>query len=114
MGYSIGMVFLLSAPPAVAAVPWIMLCSWAADKYRLRAPFVILQCLLGIVGLMIVAYAQNNGARYFGIFMGLAGANANIPTRARMAGQQHPRPESSHVSQAAILSALSLEFLLLI
>lgn len=80
MGYSIGMVFLLSAPPAVAAVPWIMLCSWAADKYRLRAPFVILQCLLGIVGLMIVAYAQNNGARYFGIFMGLAGANANIPT----------------------------------
>jgi hypothetical protein len=57
-----------------------MLCSWAADKYRLRAPFVILQCLLGIVGLMIVAYAQNNGARYFGIFMGLAGANANIPT----------------------------------
>ncbi|KAF2998140.1 hypothetical protein E8E13_001601 [Curvularia kusanoi] len=80
MGYSVGMTFLLSAPPAVAAVPWIMVCSWAADKWHLRAPFVILQCILGIVGLMIVAYAQNNGARYFGIFMGLAGANANIPT----------------------------------
>ena len=80
MGYSVGMTFLLSAPPAVAAVPWIMFCSWAADKWHLRSPFIILQCILGIVGLMIVAYAKNNGARYFGIFMGLAGANANIPT----------------------------------
>jgi hypothetical protein len=80
MGYSVGMTFLLSAPPAVAAVPWIMLCSWAADRYHLRSPFIILQCVLGIVGLMVVAYAENNGARYFGIFMGLGGANANIPT----------------------------------
>lgn len=80
MGYDIGMVFLLAAPPAVAAVPWIMFCSWAADKWKLRAPFIILQAVLGIVGLMIVAYASSNGARYFGIFMGLAGANANIPT----------------------------------
>jgi hypothetical protein len=46
----------------------------------MRAPFIILQALIGIVGLMIVAYSKNNSARYFGIFMGLAGANANIPT----------------------------------
>lgn len=80
MGYSVGRVFLLSAPPSVAAVPWIMICSWAADRYKMRAPFIILQALIGIVGLMIVAYSKNNSARYFGIFMGLAGANANIPT----------------------------------
>tara|TARA_R110002003_G_scaffold121_12_gene10738 strand:- start:3735 stop:4445 length:711 start_codon:yes stop_codon:yes gene_type:complete len=80
MGYSVGRVFLLSAPPAIAAVPWVMLCSWAADRYKMRAPFIILQALIGIVGLMIVAYSKNNSARYFGIFMGLAGANANIPT----------------------------------
>ena len=80
MGYSVGRVFLLSAPPAVAAVPWVMFCSWAADRFKMRAPFIILQALIGIVGLMIVAYAKANGARYFGIFMGLAGANANIPT----------------------------------
>ncbi|KAH7088023.1 major facilitator superfamily domain-containing protein [Paraphoma chrysanthemicola] len=80
MGYTTQRVFLLSAPPAIAAVPWVMLCSWAADRYKIRAPFVILQALIGIVGLMIVAYSKNNRARYFGIFMGLAGANANIPT----------------------------------
>jgi cyanate permease len=80
MGYDVGKVFLLSAPPAVAAVPWVMFCSWMADRTKLRAPFVILQAVIGIVGMMIVAYAKKNEARYFGIFMGLAGANANIPT----------------------------------
>lgn len=79
MGYGVERVFLLSAPPAVAAVPWVMFCSWAADRWKLRAPFIILQALIGIVGLLIVAYSKNNDARYFGIFMGLAGANANIP-----------------------------------
>ncbi|KAH5099347.1 hypothetical protein HBI21_054000 [Parastagonospora nodorum] len=80
MGYSTGKVFLLSAPPAVAAIPWVLLCSWAADKWKLRAPFIVLQALISIVGLMIVAYAKNNDVRYFGMFMGTAGAGGNIPT----------------------------------
>ena len=80
MGYSTKMTFLLSAPPAVAAVPWVILVSWLADKTRMRAPWIMLQALIGIVGLMIVSYAPSNGAKYFGIFMGLAGANSNIPT----------------------------------
>lgn len=79
MGYGVERVFLLSAPPAVAAVPWVMFCSWAADRWKMRAPFIVLQALIGIAGLLIVGYAKNNDARYFGIFMGLAGANANIP-----------------------------------
>lgn len=79
MGYGVERVFLLSAPPAVAAVPWVMFCSWAADRWKMRAPFIVLQALIGITGLLIVGYAKNNDARYFGIFMGLAGANANIP-----------------------------------
>ena len=80
MGYSTRMTFLLSAPPAVAAVPWVILVSWLADKTRMRAPWIMLQCVLGIVGLLIIAYAKQNGARYFGVFLGLAGANSNIPT----------------------------------
>jgi cyanate permease len=80
MGYSPKMTFLLSAPPAVAAVPWVVLVSWLADRTRMRAPWIIMQAILGIVGLMIIGYAPSNGAKYFGIFMGLAGANSNIPT----------------------------------
>lgn len=79
MGYSIKMVFLMSAPPAVAAVPWVLFVSWAADRFKMRSPFIMLQAAIGITGLMIVAYSTNNGVRYFGIFMGLAGANGNIP-----------------------------------
>lgn len=79
LGYSVKKTFLMSAPPACAAVPWVMFCSWAADKWRTRSLFIILNALVGIIGLMIVAYATNGEARYFGIFMGLAGANANIP-----------------------------------
>lgn len=63
MGYDVKKVFLLSAPPAVAAVPWVMFCSWAADRWKMRAPFIILQALIGIVGLLIVGYSKNNDAR---------------------------------------------------
>lgn len=79
MGYSRGMAFLLSAPPSIAAVPWIIFSSWMADKTRLRAPYIISQAVLVIIGLMIVAYAKHHGARYFGVFLGMAGANANTP-----------------------------------
>jgi hypothetical protein len=78
MGCGVERVFLLAAPPAVAAVPWVMFCSWAADPWKMRAPIIVLQALIGIVDLLIVAYATKNDARYFGIFMGLARANANI------------------------------------
>lgn len=80
LGYSVKKTFLMSAPPACAAVPWVMFSSWAADRWRIRSLFIILNGITGIMGLMIVAYAKNGDARYFGIFMGLAGANANIPT----------------------------------
>lgn len=33
-----------------------------------------------IIGLMITAYHHNNGVKYFGIFLGQAGCQGNIPT----------------------------------
>ncbi|KAF2007045.1 MFS general substrate transporter, partial [Amniculicola lignicola CBS 123094] len=80
MGYSVSRTFLLSAPPAIVAVPWILLVSFLADKMHMRAPFLILQAFIGITGLMIIAYSTNNKVRYFGVFLGMAGANGNLPT----------------------------------
>lgn len=80
MGYSTGTTFLMSAPPAVAAVPWVLFVSWIADKTHTRSPWIILQAIIGTTGLIIIGYAEGNGPRYFGVFMGVAGANANIPT----------------------------------
>jgi MFS family permease len=79
LGYSVKKTFLMSAPPAVCAVPWVLFTSWAADKYKMRGPVLVINAITGIIGLMIVAYAENGNARYFGIYVGLAGANANIP-----------------------------------
>lgn len=80
MGYSTGTTLLMSAPPAVAAVPWVLFVSWLADKTHTRSPWIILQAAIGIVGLIVIGYAENNGARYFGVFLGVAASNANIPT----------------------------------
>ncbi|CUS09223.1 unnamed protein product [Tuber aestivum] len=80
MGYSTSMSQILTSLPYIAAVAVAFSLAWCADKTRLRAPFIVLGCLLIIIGMSITAYASSNGARYFGIFLGVAGAQNNIPT----------------------------------
>lgn len=79
MGYSPGAANALSAPPALAAMFTAFTFAWLGDKYRVRGPIIAAQALLTIIGLMIVAYAKNNGARYFGTFLGVCGCQGNVP-----------------------------------
>jgi MFS family permease len=79
MGYTAGVANLLSAPPVVSAVISAFTFAWLGDKYHLRAPVIAAQCVICIVGLMITAYHSRNGVRYFGIFLGIAGCQGNIP-----------------------------------
>ncbi|RMZ67692.1 tartrate transporter [Pyrenophora seminiperda CCB06] len=79
MGYSPGAANALSAPPSLAAMFVAFFFAWLGDKYRLRAPVIATQCLITITGLIIVAYSTNNGARYFGTFLGVAGCQGNVP-----------------------------------
>ncbi|KAK2737423.1 hypothetical protein FQN57_007513 [Myotisia sp. PD_48] len=79
MGYSASMANLMSAPPTIFSCFAALFTSWAADRFRIRAPFIVFQCLLGITGLMLVAYGQSNGVRYFGMFLGKAGCQGNVP-----------------------------------
>lgn len=79
MGYTAGIANLLSAPPLLFAVPCTYAFSWIADKYRVRAPVIVAQALIVLIGLMLTAYHNNNGVRYFGLFLGLAGCQGNIP-----------------------------------
>jgi cyanate permease len=73
-------IYLLSAPPNIAAIPYAFGISFLADKYRIRGPFVIFQSLTTIVGLMLTAYHPRDAVRYFGVFLGTAGCNGNLPT----------------------------------
>jgi MFS family permease len=79
MGYTAGIANLLSAPPLLFAVITAFSFAWLSDKYRLRAPVIAAQAIICIIGLMITAHHKNNGVRYFGIFLGTAGCQGNIP-----------------------------------
>lgn len=80
MGYSAGMSQILSAPPYVSAVVVALGLAWAADKAHLRSPFIAISCILVVIGLSMTAYHTNNAIRYLGIFIGMAGAQSNVPT----------------------------------
>ncbi|KAI9763517.1 MAG: hypothetical protein M1840_000470 [Geoglossum simile] len=79
MGYTAGNANLLSAPPVLTAVVSAFSFAWIADKYHVRGPVIAAQALICITGLMITAYHKKNSVRYFGIFLGYAGCQGNIP-----------------------------------
>ena len=80
MGYSAAITQLLSAPPVVFAVISALTVSWLSDRYKMRSPGIVFQCAIGITGLLITAYHPKDGVRYFGLFLGQAGCQGNIPS----------------------------------
>lgn len=53
--------------------------AWVGDRYRVRGIIIIVNSLIGLVGLPIMAFHPNPSVRYFGVFLAVAGTNANIP-----------------------------------
>lgn len=81
MGYSTAMSQVLSFPPYVTAAPWMFFTAWVADRYRIRGAILIFNCATAIVGVAMVGYATSSpAARYAGVFLGVCGANSNVPT----------------------------------
>lgn len=79
MGFSTAEAQCLISPPYVAAAIWMFTCAYFGDKYRIRAPFIIFNAVLGIVGLALLGFTENNGSRYLGVFFATISANSNIP-----------------------------------
>merc|ERR1712036_8431 len=53
--------------------------SWAGDRWHMRGPVLVFNCLVCFVGLPLMGFVQSSGVRYFGVFLTTAGVNANIP-----------------------------------
>lgn len=53
--------------------------AWAGDRYRKRALIIQVNSLIGVVGLPIMGFHPSPSVKYFGIFIAVAGVNANIP-----------------------------------
>jgi len=79
MGFDIARAQCLVAPPYVAAALVMYAQAYYADKFHLRGPVVVMNALLGIIGLPLLGYTTNNGLRYFGVFLATIAANANVP-----------------------------------
>jgi len=79
MGFSVAEAECLIAPPYVLAALWMFGCAWYGDKWHIRAPFIIVNAFMGIIGLCLLGFAKNNGARYFGVFLAVTSANSNVP-----------------------------------
>ncbi|CAG8893374.1 unnamed protein product [Penicillium egyptiacum] len=70
----------LSTPPYVVAGIWMYFTAWLGDKYHIRGPIVIWNCLLSIIGLSLLGWVASPGVQYFGVILVTAGGNANLPT----------------------------------
>lgn len=104
MGFDEALAECLIAPPYVLAAIWMVSkfflfphlhpkgirankscfsqygCAWYGDKHHLRGPIIILNAILGLIGLPLLGFATNPGARYFGVFLATTSCNANIPS----------------------------------
>ncbi|KKZ62320.1 hypothetical protein EMCG_00394 [[Emmonsia] crescens] len=79
MGFGVGESQCLVAPPFVLAGILMFATSHVADKYKMRAPILVFNSVISIIGLPIMGFAEGAGVRYFGVFLAVAGVNANIP-----------------------------------
>jgi hypothetical protein len=80
MHYNVAMSQILSFPPYVLAAVWMFSTAWVADRYRKRGLIIIFNCSWAIIGVCMMAYVENARVRYAGVFLGVSGANANVPS----------------------------------
>lgn len=64
----------------VFAAIWMYGCAYFGDKYHVRGPFIILNAVLGLIGLPLLGFATSPAVRYFGVFLATTSCNANVPT----------------------------------
>lgn len=80
-GYSTGRAQLLTFPPYAVGAVWIMACAFTADHFKIRGPVMIFNSSMYIIGVALTGFASNVHARYAGVFLGVMGIIANIPTQ---------------------------------
>ncbi|PNS18134.1 hypothetical protein CAC42_3579 [Sphaceloma murrayae] len=79
LGFSVLAAQCLGTPPYVLGMILMYASAWYGDKYQSRAPVIVFNAVLSIIGLPILGFASNGALRYFGIFIATAGTQANIP-----------------------------------
>jgi Na+-translocating ferredoxin:NAD+ oxidoreductase RnfE subunit len=71
LGFSTAVMFLLCAPPYLCSMIWTAIVAYIADKTRIRMPWMVLNAVITLTGLLLTAYHTNNAVRYFGEYLPL-------------------------------------------
>ncbi|CDU23570.1 related to TNA1-high affinity nicotinic acid plasma membrane permease [Sporisorium scitamineum] len=79
LGYTIKESFLLGAAPYCVAMVGAFATAVISDRFFVRMPILIAQCLLTIAGLGMLFATKQRHVQLAGCFLGVWGANANIP-----------------------------------
>ena len=80
MGFSVAAAQCLVAPPYVLAAFSMFACAYYGDKWHIRGPWVAFNALYALIGLVLLGFVENVGARYFGVFLAVSGCNSNVPS----------------------------------
>ena len=67
MGFDAASAECLIAPPYVVAALWMFACAWYGDQHHVRDPIIIINALLGLIGLPLLGFVESPAARYFGV-----------------------------------------------
>jgi hypothetical protein len=77
--YSVAKAQLLSTPPYIFGGLLMYIEGWLGDKYCIRGPIIAYNALQTILGLCILAWVNNAGVQYFGVFLVASGCNSTVP-----------------------------------
>ncbi|KAK3110283.1 hypothetical protein LTR53_015575 [Teratosphaeriaceae sp. CCFEE 6253] len=69
MGFGENASILLSAPPYYYAIIPVILSSVLGDRYRIRGPIIVFNCLCLILGFCMLGFVQQVTVRYLGVFL---------------------------------------------
>lgn len=58
----------------------LVIAAWVADRYRKRGIIIIFNAVTAIIGVSMMAFLDRPRDRYAGVFLGVAGANSNVPS----------------------------------
>lgn len=72
------MTYLIQAPPYLFAYIFVLAMSWSVGRHMEHCWHIIATSVFGIIGVVIVVATLNPGARYFGMFLMVAGPFAGV------------------------------------
>ena len=72
------MTYLIQAPPYLFAYIFVLAMSWSVGRHMEHCWHIIATSVFGIIGVVIVIATLHPGARYFGMFLMVAGPFAGV------------------------------------